>query len=203
MPDSEKIIAQMRLWLEKNQISKVFFANSLTKPPILSFLVNFPRLSIVLDGHYEVEIEQDGKPTLLSIEKCQAVFVPPNCWEKPTWKKPVQVAMFLFGKKLTGISLIIADGISESSIHAQKVQIDRPISGPALKILQSILEFNSTTSQFAAYPQLIQALAVSCLDMINAETDTPTHKKYLLFDEICSYMQHNFQYEITRNSVAA
>ena len=203
MSDLEKIAATIRLWLEKNQISKVFFANSQTNPPILSFLVNFPRLSIVLDGHYEIEIEQDKKPTVLSIEKGQAVFAPPNCWEKPTWKKPVQVVMFLFGKKLTGISLITADGNSESSIQAQKIPIDRPVSGPALKILQSILEFNSTTNQFTAYPQLIQALAIGCLDMLNTQTGVPVHKGHLLFDEICSYIQHNFQYEITRDSVAA
>lgn len=203
MPDSEKIVASIRLWLEKNQLSKVFFANSLTNPPALSFLVNFPRLSIVLDGNYEIEIEQAGKPTLLNVERGQAVFAPPNCWEKPTWKKPVQVTMFLFGKKLTGISLITADGNSESSIQAQKIPIDRPVSGPTLKILQSILEFNSTTSQFAAYPQLIQALAAGCIDMLNIETDAPTHKGHFLFDEICSYMQHNFQYEITRDSIAA
>jgi len=202
MTDSVKIAAHIRHWLEKNQITKVFFANSLAKPPVLSYLVNFPLLSIVLEGCYEVEIEQAGNPIVLTCEKGQAVFAPPNCWEKPIWKKPVQVVMFLFGKKLTGISLITSDGISESSIIAQKIPIDRPITGPALKILQSILEFNNTNGQFAAYPQLIQALAIGCLDMLSIEADKPARKGHFLFDEICSYMQHNFQYEITRDSIA-
>jgi AraC-like DNA-binding protein len=203
MPDSEKIAAEIRLWLEKNQITKVFFANSTTKPPVLSYLVNFPRLSIVLDGNYEIEIEQNGQSTLLNIEKGQAVFAPPNCWEKPTWKKPVEVVMFLFGKKLTGISLISSDGTSESAIIARKIPINRPVAGPALKILQSITEFKNTTPEFSAYPQLVQALAICCIDMLNTKTEQTVRKANFLFDEICSYMQHNFQYEITRDSVAA
>ncbi|MEN6384617.1 MAG: AraC family transcriptional regulator [Phycisphaerales bacterium] len=203
MPDFEKIAAQIRYWFEKNQITKVFLANSVTNPPILSYLVNFPLLSVVLEGDYEIEIEQMGQPRLVNVEKGQAVFAPPNCWERPTWKKPVKVAMFLFGKKLTGISLISCDGSSESSIVAEKIPINRPVSGPASKILQSILEFYSTSSEFSAYPQLVQALAVCCLDMLKTETEVRVRKANFLFDEICSYMQHNFQYEITRDSVAA
>ncbi len=203
MPNSEKIAAQIRLWLENNQITKVFFANSGTKPPVMSYIVNFPLLSIALDGDYEIEIEQDGRPSLLNVQKGQAVFAPPNCWERPTWKKPVRVAMFLLGKKLTGISLISSDGTSESSIIAEKIPINRPVAGPAAKILQSIMEFNNTTPDFSAHPHLVQALAVCCLDMLNTNTDTTVRKANFLFDEICSYMQHNFQNEITRNSVAA
>jgi len=203
MADSEKIAAQIRCWLENNQLTKVFFANSVTKPPVLSYMVNFPLLSIVLDGCYEIEIEQAGQPSILSIEKGQAVFAPPNCWERPTWKKPVRVAMFLFGKKLTGISLISSDGTSESSIIAEKIPINRPVAGPAAKILQSILEFTNTASQFSAYPQLVQAMAACCLDMLNTKTEVTVRKANFLFDEICSYMQHNFQNEITRDSVAA
>lgn len=203
MPESEKIAAKIRLWLENNQITKVFFANSTTKPPVLSYLVNFPLVSIVLDGNYEIELEQAGQPEILNIEKGQAVFAPPNCWGKPTWKKPVQVAMFLLGKKLTGISLISCDGTSESSIIAEKIPINRPVVGPAAKILQSIMEFNNTTPEFSAYPHLVQALAFCCLDMLKTRAEMNIRKANFLFDEICSYMQHNFQNEITRDSVAA
>jgi AraC-like DNA-binding protein len=203
MRDIEKIAGQIRNWLEKNQINKVFFANSTIKPPVLSYLVNFPLISIVLEGCYEIEIEQDGQPVILNIKNGQAIFAPPNCWVKPTWKKPVKVAMFLFGKKLTGISLISSDGTSESSIIAEKIPINRPITGSASKILQSILEFHNTSEDFSAYSHLVQAMAFCCLDMLNTKTEKTVRKANFLFDEICSYMQHNFQYEITRESIAA
>jgi AraC-like DNA-binding protein len=204
MQDSIGFMDKIYTLINKRHIKKVYFANSLTQPPVLSYLVNFSRLSIVLQGCYEIEIEQNGQPVTLNLTEGEVVFAPPNCWDKPTWRKAGQVAMFLFGKKLTGISLITADGTSESSIKVQKIPISRPISGPTLKILQTILDFNATSDSYIVYPQLIEALIFSCLDMLKEKNknDAGLRKAHFLFDDICSYMQQNFQYDITRNSVA-
>jgi len=183
-------------------LNKVYFASNNCNPPVLGYVVNFPRLSVTLAGENEMEIEVDGKPDLISLGAGDAVFVPSNCWNKPTWRKNAEVISFLFGKKNTGISLVTAKGGGEENLQAEKIATHQPISGAGLKILDSIIELRKHYYHFEQFPQLMEAL-IGCCGQSTEETPSEnTSISKRLVEEICSYLQENFQYEITRDSVA-
>ena len=183
-------------------LKRVYFGGNKTTPPLLSYVVNFPRLSLPLEGQHDMEIETPEGPNRISTETGDAVFVEPNCWNKPTFDKPVEFISFLFGKQHTGISHVIADGTSEYNIKADKITFSRQIGGPVEKIIALILELRQQPSDFEAYPQLLEALLWVCRNMVAETKPIKKTREGLLFDEICTYLQENFQYEITRSSVA-
>src|ERR1019366_2290092 len=84
----------------------VYLAGGATSPPQLAYMVHFPRLSVILSGKDQMEIEQNGAATQLPINRGDAIFVPPNCWNKPAWAGRVRVLTVLFGKQQTGLSLV-------------------------------------------------------------------------------------------------
>ncbi len=183
-------------------VEKVYFATGHTGPPLFGYIVNFPRLSMPLSGRHEMEIELKGKPTVIQPGQGEAVFIPPNCWNKPTWKKPVALLSVLFGKKRTGISLVRCDGSSEEELRAEKIAVYRTIGGPTDKILEVILELRRQREAFAAFPQLVEALVGCCRITIEEGHLSDEGQSRYLLDDMCIYLQQNFQYEITRNSVA-
>ncbi|HPS54418.1 MAG TPA: AraC family transcriptional regulator [Sedimentisphaerales bacterium] len=188
--------------ITKRGLNQVYFASNNCNPPMLGYVVSFPRLSVTLAGENEMEIEVDGKPGMVSLRTGDAVFVPGNCWNKPTWEKSAKVISFLFGKKHTGISLVTAKGGGEENLKAEKIATQQPMSGPGLKILESIIELRKHCYNFEQFPQLIEALIGYCIHLTEEGPAKDTSKSKNLVEEICSYLQENFQYEITRDSVA-
>lgn len=188
--------------LENIPLKNVYFGGNKTTPPLLSYVVNFPRLSLPIKGEHGMEIETREGPKRISTVPGDAVFVEPNCWNKPTWDKPVEVVSFLFGKQHTGITHVVADGTSEYNLQADKISFSRQISGPGEKIINTIIELRTQQEDFEAYPQLIEALLGVCRNMVAEAKPVKKSRETILFDEICTYLQENFQYEITRSTVA-
>lgn len=187
--------------LRQHPVRTVLFADSYTDPPLLSYVVNFPRLELPLEGRYEMEVEQGGKSVLIAPARGTALVVPPNCWNRPTWNRPVRLMSFLFGKKQLGIS-IVAAGERGGALAAEKLAIPRPLSGPGEKILQSILELHHGDSRYSAFPGLVTCL-LHCLRSLVAHPDVAfeSRSRHLL-DEVCFYLQNHYQEPITRDSTA-
>jgi len=201
LKSKHNIIQQIEASL-KTPINKVFFAHANLVPPLLAFSVNFPRLEVPIDGCYETEIEKDGKIEVVTLSPGEALFIPQNCWNKPTWMQPVRLISFLFGKENMGVSIVSADGESEESINTMKTAVHRPFSGPGMHIIKAILELHSCDHNFPAFPQLVQSLIVCCYMLIESDSTSPLKKSRSLFEEITTFLQGHFQSYITRSSVA-
>src|SRR5580658_6674504 len=80
-------------FLKKGAVSRVYFAGGglgngaqRVAPPAPAYLVNFPRLSVVLQGRDDMQIEVGGSIETVRLGRGDAVFVPANCWNLPAWR---------------------------------------------------------------------------------------------------------------------
>ena len=179
-------------------IKRVFFAGNNTPPPVFAFAVHFPRLTLLIDGDYETQLEQSSKVTTLTLEPNDVVFIPANSWDKPNMEKKSTALHLLFGKKHTGASLVTTG----QEISADKIAIPHTLAGPEQKIIDTVLELHRTKMEFDSYNHLLTAL-LGCYVSRLANYNTPmTSRSNMLFQDICGHIQENFQNDISRSSIA-
>ncbi|MBL7214821.1 MAG: helix-turn-helix transcriptional regulator [Phycisphaerae bacterium] len=160
--------------------------------------VHFPRLTLLAEGTYETQLEQNQQVTTLRLKPNDAVFIPPNCWDKPDMGKTSKAIHFLFGKRHSGISLVTSD----NEVKAQKIALQHTLAGPEQKIIDSILELHQMKKTFAAFNHLVTALLACYINRLDEYDKPVSSRSNLLFQEICVYIQESFQREISRSSVA-
>jgi AraC-like DNA-binding protein len=192
------------------RVRGVLVAGGSTPPPQLAYMVNFPRLSVTLAGQERVELEQDGHVRLVAVRAGHALFVPANCWNRPTWSTPARVLTFLFGKRQTGISLVTQRYASRAPDTAIKTHLHLPVDGPAPGILDALINYarhaghdgsrNGNGSPAGAL--LVEALLHCCLDLLEDPPPAIGGKADRTFHNICLYVQENFQFPLSRDSVA-
>lgn len=182
---------------------EVFVCDRQLHPPLLSHIVTFPRLEIPLRGAYENQIERHGRIETVCLTPGSTLFVPPNCWNYPTWKRRVEVMSLLFGKKQLGVSIVSATGRAAPQLAAHKFAVPSPVSGPIPHILEAMLELHSVREPAAAFSELATAL-VRCVQRLVQESPAAEseNRAQSFFERVCIYLQGNFQNDITRDSVA-
>jgi AraC-like DNA-binding protein len=188
--------------LRRHPISQVYVCGRQLEPPLLSHVVNFPRLEVPLSGCYENQIEMGERITTVRLRPGDALFAPPNCWNLPTWQHPVRLMSLLFGKKQLGISIVTAKNPSSHRLDAQKFSQARPLTGPIPKILEAITEIGAVGGPETALRELARALLI-CLEdgFLRPRTEIGGQTKSLL-EDVCVYLQNHYQYDVTRDSVA-
>lgn len=179
-------------------INNIYFSGNKVPPPLLAFAVHFPRITLLVDGIYETQLEQNRQVTTLQLKPNEAIFIPPNCWDKPDMEKRSKTLHFLFGKRHVGISLVTSD----QGVKAEKVALPHALAGPEQKIIDSILELHRMKKPFMAFNQLVTALLACYIRHLDEYNKPVAEHSNLLFQEICLYIQENFQREISRDSVA-
>src|SRR5450432_4044099 len=92
--------------LRRPKVNRVFVCGRDVEPPVLSHVVNFPRLEVPLTGCYENQIESGRHLTTVQLKPGDALFVPANCWNLPTWRQPFRLMSILFGKTQLGVSIV-------------------------------------------------------------------------------------------------
>ena len=184
-------------------IREIFVCGRQLHPPLLSHVVTFPRLEIPLQGGYENRIEQNGEIKTVCLKPGSALFIPPNCWNYPTWERKVEVMSLLFGKKQLGVSIVSAKGPAAPQLVANKFAVPAPVSGPIPHILEALMELHSAKQPATAFPELATALVLCVQRLVReapaAETENPGHS---FFERVCVYLQGNYQNNISRDSVA-
>jgi AraC-like DNA-binding protein len=188
-------------FLASGGIREMHVAQGSISPPAMAYLVHFPRLSIILDGEDQMEIEREGQARQLKLRAGEAVFVPANCWNKPAWTNPVKVLTLLFGKRQTGISMVCLNrpGATPKTV---KTHFHRPMEGPVPGILDAMMNLPDHASDNPTGRLLSEALLHSCLKLLQEPMRNPGSKADKTFQNICMYLQENFQFELTRESVA-
>jgi AraC-like DNA-binding protein len=201
MREELSITEGLEAFLKRGGVTQVHIAGGSTSPPVMSYLVNFPRISVILAGEDQMEIERGGKACQFNIKKGEAVFVPANCWNKPAWSRRVKVLTMLFGKRQTGISLV-SQGSRGGVQTAIKTHFHRPVEGPVPGILDALLNLPANSPSNPTDCLLVEALLYSCLKLLREPVGHTGGKADKTFQNICMYLQENFQFPLTRDSVA-
>lgn len=183
-------------------LKEVFFAENSTLPPILAFAVHFLRISVPVEGSYSVYFEQSHKVHKSILKPGTALIVPPNCWDKPDWTTKTQVLHILIGKINIGLSLVISDGTGEKQLAVSKMAFKYELDGPAQKIIDTIFELRNIDISYTAFPQLVHSLTAYFTNKLDRLDNQKLSSSTSLYQQICVYLQENFQYEITREYVA-
>ena len=189
--------------LARQPIRTVFVSGRQLHPPLFSHVVTFPRLEIPLHGAYENQIERHGEIETVQLKPGTALFIPPNCWNYPTWKRRVEVMSLLFGKKQLGISIVSAQGRAMPQLAANKFAVPAPVSGPIPHIVEAMLELHSAKEPVSALADLASAL-IRCVQRLVHESPARDgeNRGQSFFERVCVYLQGNYQNDITRDSVA-
>ncbi|MGE4285788.1 MAG: helix-turn-helix transcriptional regulator [Phycisphaerae bacterium] len=195
--ETSQIIDALRRITARGGVGEVHFAGKETPPPMLAFAVHFPRLTVVVDGEYQTFMEKDKEIRRLIMKPGDTLLAPPNCWDKPDMRQHSTTLHLLFGKQHTGISLVTSD----LAVRARKVPLDHTLAGPEQKILDAIFEMRNN-NRYSCYNHLITAL-LDCYTVRLESLGSPNSSKpSMLFQDICTFIQENFQQQLTRSDVA-
>lgn len=196
------LTAALRTFLRRGCVRRVFFAEgATTTPPQLAYLVHFPRLTVTLRGRGSVWIEHGGKARLVHARAGEAVVVPANCWNRPTWTGSGVDLNLLFGPKQVGLSLVAHDHRRRTPAAVCKAALPAAWDDAPRNLMQALLELH-TDPAGAAVP-LVEALLRACLGALTAPVVAPKRRATTLYDSIGMFVQENFQTALTRESVAA
>jgi len=188
--------------LRRRPLSQVFVCGQKLHPPLLSHVVNFPRLEIPLRGCYENRIETGGQIVTVRLRPGTALFVAPNCWNLPLWRRNVKLMSLLFGSKQLGISIVTAHGPDALQLAAQKFSTSWPLTGPLPCILEAMVELQATGGPPEAFTHLAKALIRCVRELLWHPAERVASRAQGLLESVCVYLQNHYQYDITRDFVA-
>lgn len=200
-PTSSQIAIELERFLKRSRVEHLRVAENNLPPPPLGFLVRFPRLSLTLSGADEMEIEQDGRRSVIKSHRGEAVFVPANAWNRPTWSSQVKVLHFLFGPKHIGVSLVTHDGTTDEPRKVIKTSLPSG-SGTIREILNALALLHEEPASDQMGPLLVQALALAVGSALRAPVKADGRKGRNTYEKVCLYMQEHFQQPLTREAVA-
>nr|WP_086937580.1 AraC family transcriptional regulator [Thaumasiovibrio occultus] len=189
---------------EREPFHHIWFAGDFHTPPKFSYQVNFPRLELVLDGEYINEIEDhERKVTQITAKAGDAIFVPPNCWNKPQWDTDCSVLSILFGRRQLGLSFVSKRKGDTGFYDIQKHSIQTRSGFAIDNILEALSSLARESHKKPMDELLLQALLQYCNTMLEKPVEQPQSRVQDLYQGICIYIQENFHRQITRDTIAA
>ncbi|MFM4710588.1 helix-turn-helix transcriptional regulator [Aeromonas veronii] len=188
---------------EGGGFEKVLFASDKGVPPCFSYQVNFPRLELVFSGHYLNQIwSPEGDVQSVQMGPREAMYIPPNGWNKPDWDNDCSVLSLLFGKRQIGFSLVSKHKGDTGFFDVQKHSIQ---AGAGRALDHILLSLNTLAQEPIRAPMdnhLLQALLSYSLQLL-VESESGRPRGSDLFHGICIYIQENFHRPISRECIAA
>ncbi|EGU43449.1 transcriptional regulator [Vibrio ichthyoenteri ATCC 700023] len=188
---------------EREPFHHIWFAGDFHTPPEFSYQVNFPRLELVLDGEYINEMEShDRKVTHIAAKAGDAIFIPPNCWNKPDWDTDCSVLSILFGRRQLGLSLVSKRKGETGFFDVQKHSIQTRSGFAIDNILEALSSLARESHKKPMDELLLQALLQYSKVMLEAPIEQTQSRVQDLYQGICIYIQDNFHRPISRDSIA-
>ena len=172
------------------------------KPQPSRWVEDFPRLEVPLSGCYEAQIQKDGQPLTVHLRHGTALFVPPNCSVRPTWRRQVRLMSLLFTRKRLGIKIVTTRGGSEAGLKLQQFFETWPQAGPLPRILDAMLELHAAGGPLAALPELVRALLCCLEGPAVAPAGEPVNPTQALLDNVCAWLRDHLQHDVSREAVA-
>jgi AraC-like DNA-binding protein len=188
---------------EREPFHHIWFAGDFHTPPVFCYQVNFPRLELVLDGEYINEMENhDRQVDHIIARPGDAIFIPPNCWNKPDWDTNCSVLSILFGRRQLGFSLVSKRKGEAKFFDVQKHSIQTRSGFAIDNILEALNALARENIKKPMDELLLQALLQYCNSMSASPVIQLHDRVQDLYQGICIYIQENFHRSITRDSVA-
>lgn len=188
---------------ERDHFSRIWFAGDQVTPPPFSYQVNFPRLELVISGEYINEIEDpDHGITEVKIMAGDAIYIPPNSWNKPNWDTDCSVLSLLFGRRQLGFSLVSKAKDQEAFHDIQKLSIQTRTGHAIDNILAALNALSKEPLQQPMDEYLLLALMSYCRSMLSIPTTSAKKRSENLYQGICIFIQENFHRPISRETIA-
>ncbi|MGR6779821.1 helix-turn-helix transcriptional regulator [Moritella viscosa] len=188
---------------EREHFNRVWFAGDQVTPPPFSYQVNFPRLELVISGEYINEIEEPGHGiTQVKIMAGDAIYIPPNSWNKPNWDTNCSVLSLLFGRRQLGFSLVSKAKGQEAFHDIQKLSIQTRTGHAIDNILAALNALSKEPLQQPMDEYLLLALMSYCRSMLSIPTTSAKKRSENLYQGICIFIQENFHRSISREAIA-
>jgi AraC-like DNA-binding protein len=185
-------------------IGNIRFAGDFHSPSECSYQVNFPRLELVLDGEYINEMENSEKKVVRIVSfEGDAIFVPPNCWNKPDWNTNCTVLSILFGRRQLGLSLVTKRKGEGAFEDVQKHSIQTRSGFAIDNILEALNALARENDKAPMDKLLMLALLEYVKKMLRTRSTGDVHSRAQeLYQGVCIYIQENFHRQINRDSIA-
>ncbi|NGN97909.1 helix-turn-helix transcriptional regulator [Grimontia sp. S25] len=191
------------LLAEREHFNRIWFASDQVTPPQFSYQVNFPRVELVISGEYPNLLENPDKSiTESKLLSGDALYVPPNSWNKPNWDTDCSVLSLLFGKRQLGFSLVSKAKNQPGFYDVQKHSIQTRTGHAIDHILAALNTLAKEPVQTPMDGYLLHALLSYCQQMLTAPAAGTRNRVEDLYQGICIYIQENFHRHITRESIA-
>lgn len=192
------------LLAERENFNRIWFAADKLTPPPFSYQVNFPRLELVISGDYINEIEDpDHGISKVNILAGDALFIPPNCWNKPDWDTDCSVLSLLFGRRQMGFSLVSKKKDESGFFDVRKHSIQTRTGHAIDHILEALNALANEPKQSPVDEHLLLALMSYAQLMLADPAHAAKKRSEDLYQGICIYIQENFHRSISRASIAA
>jgi AraC-like DNA-binding protein len=203
-PDEARraVVHELDLFLRGSRLRRVHFADDSLAPPALSYVTNFARLSIPLEGFHTMQLARNGRTEFIRPVRGHAVFVPGHSWNLPDWAHPVKVLTLLFGNKQIGMSLVRHKAGSELPASALKTNVHRSYDGLTENLLSALTIFAADDAKGPLGRLLTESLLHSCLRLFSSVQAHRARKGMRTYESICLYVQENFRGPISREIVA-
>ncbi|WP_070970640.1 helix-turn-helix transcriptional regulator [Vibrio sonorensis] len=191
------------LLTEREHFQRIWFGGDQHTPPAFSYQVNFPRLELVVAGTYVNEIE-DGEHGVarVSIHAGDALYVPPNCWNKPDWNESCSVLSLLFGRRQLGFSLVSKEKGAQGFFDVRKHSVQTRTGHAIDHILESLNALAREPNKKPMDEHLLAALLSYSKQLLSQPEYDSKKRSEDLYQGICIYIQENFHRPISRTSIA-
>jgi len=188
---------------EQEHFNRVWFAGDQATPPPFSYQVNFPRLELVISGEYINKIEEPEQGiTEVIIRAGDAIYIPPNSWNKPNWDTNCSVLSLLFGRRQLGFSLVSKAKGQEAFLDIQKLSIQTRNGHATDNILAALNALSKESLQQPMDKYLLLALMSYCRTMLSIPPVSAKKRSENLYQGICIFIQENFHRKIGRETIA-
>lgn len=185
-------------------LRRAIYAQADAPPPLYAFVVNFPSVTLVLNGCYQVELADGQGSAVRSLKPGDVLYAPANCWYRPTWKHASRTLTVLFGRKQVGFSLVgSTPGRDGPTFKVCKHHTTVTVSSLCRDLLGLCDQARRPHRRSDIAVHLVQALLLSCDELLDEHPSTVLTKPRALYESVCSYVQEHFHQPLTRDSVAA
>lgn len=189
---------------ERDSCQRIWFAGDKQTPPPFCYQVNFPRVELVLKGSYRNQIEDAEQGiTTVDILAGDALYIPPNCWNKPEWGEDCSVLSLLFGRRQLGFSFVAKRKGESGFYDVQKHSIPTRTGFAIDNILESLNALATEVKKSPVDEYLLCALLTYTLGILEQPVQSSKKRSEDVYQGICIYIQENFHRSITRDSIAA
>lgn len=188
---------------ERDNCHRIWFAGDKHTPPPFSYQVNFPRLELVLKGSYNNQLETlESSLETVNILSGDAIYIPPNCWNKPDWSGDCSVVSLLFGRRQLGFSFVAKRKGEDGFYDVQKHSLPTRTGYAIDNILESLNALAREQQRSPMDEHLLCALLSYTLSILRQPKQASNNHSKDLYQGICIYIQENFHREVSRESIA-